>query len=85
MSQPLFTPKPATADDVPAKWIAQVREIIQRDGQALRAGFPACTIEAQNINHPEAWQPLNLPANTAVFATEADRDAVLRALWGETK
>lgn len=85
MSQSL-TPlvKPSTATEIPAAWIANVREIVIRDGAALRPGFPACTIEVQNINRPEVWQPLNLCTNTCVFATEQDRDLVLKQLTGET-
>lgn len=80
-----YTPNvaPATAADLPPWWLHQVRGIVLRDGHALRPGFPAITIEVQNINHPETWQPLNLQTNTAHFATEQDRDAVLAMLTGE--
>ena len=74
--------KPATAADIPAEWIASVRAIILRDGQGCRAGFPEITIEVQNINHPEIWQPLNLSTNGTTFATEQDRDQGLNQLWG---
>lgn len=73
---------PARAEDLTAAWIVQVREVIARDGHALRGGFPAFTIEVQNSNHPEVWQPLNLQTNTALFATENDRDLVLDRLTG---
>lgn len=75
---------PATAADLPPWWLRQVREIVVREGHAIRAGFPAITIEVQNINRPEVWHPLNLQTNTAHFATEQDRDAVLAMLWGQT-
>lgn len=85
MSQAL-TPsiKPSLASEIPLTWIAQVREVILRDGCVIRAGFPTPTIEVQNINHPETWQPLNLSTNTCVFATEQDRDQVLKMLTGES-
>jgi hypothetical protein len=85
MSQAL-TPsiKPSLAEEIPAAWIAQVREVILRDGCAIRAGFPDLTIEVQLINRPETWQPLNLSTNTCHFATEQDRDAVLKMLTGES-
>lgn len=86
MSQP-YTPNipPSTAADLKPEWIAQVRGIIQRDGHAVRAGFPAITIEVQNINQPEVWQPLNLQTNTCHFATEKDRDEVLDLLIGKSR
>jgi hypothetical protein len=73
---------PAHAADISPDWIAQVRATIERDGHAVRAGFPEITIEVQNINHPEIWQPLNLQTNTRLFATEQDRDLVLAQLVG---
>lgn len=95
MSQPLHPNiPPATAADIRPEWIAQVREALQRDGQAARAGElhapapagelldgrVAFTIEVQSIN-TGLWQPLNLPSNTIYFATASDRDAVLEQLW----
>ncbi len=84
MSQSL-TPniRPAVAADLPPWWLHQVREIVVRDGHALRAGFPEITIEVQNINRPDVWQPLNLQSNTCHFATEQDRDQILAILTGE--
>jgi hypothetical protein len=84
MSQP-YTANipPAVAGDLKPEWIAQVRGIVEREGYALRAGFPAITIEVQNINQPDVWQPLNLQTNTAHFATEQDRDTVLESLVGK--
>ena len=84
MSQPLhINIPPATAADLPPWWLAQVREVVVRDGHALRAGFPDITIEVQNINRPEVWQPLNLQTNTPHFATDRDRDTILAILTGE--
>lgn len=74
---------PALAADIAPAWIAQVHEAIHREGYAVRAGFPDITIEVQNINHPETWQPLNLQTNTHLFATEQDRDFVLEQLVGK--
>lgn len=82
MSQP-FQPlvQPSRAADLTPEWIAQVREIIRRDGHAIRAGQHAHTIEVQHPNRPEVWQPLNLQTNTSLFATAEDRDAVINQLW----
>lgn len=76
-----------TAEQVPAAWIAAVREVARRDGHAVRAhstgsgqaGAGAHTIEVQSINTGE-WQPLMLPGDGCTFATVADRDAVLRQI-----
>lgn len=73
--------KPTTAAELSPEWIARVRGIIARDGHAVRACMDRPTIEIQNPNRPEYWQPLNLQTNTHLFATAADRDAVLAQLW----
>ncbi len=75
--------RPATAAELPAWWLHQVRAVVLRDGHALRAGFPDIVIEVQNINRPDVWQPLNLQTNTAAFATDRDRDQILAILTGE--
>jgi len=74
---------PAVAADIRPEWIAQVRVVIEREGYALRGGFPAITIEIQNINQPATWYALNLPNNSTLFATEQDRDLVLAQLQGK--
>lgn len=66
----------ATADEAPEQWIAQVREIIRRDGHKVRAGFPACI----EVHGSLGWQPLNLWTNGVEFTGKRDRDAVLRRL-----
>ena len=73
---------PAASADISPEWIAQVRAIIERDGHAVRAAEAEFTIEVQNINQPEIWQPLNLQTNTHHFTTAQDRDAVLKLLVG---
>lgn len=86
MSQPQKTSaQPVYAVDVSPTWIAQVRAAIERDGHAVRAGFPAITIEVQSINRPDMWCAINLPSNTTLFATEQDRDLVLDQLVGKSK
>jgi hypothetical protein len=74
--------KPTLATDLSPEWITRVRGIIARDGHAVRACLDRPTIEVQNPNRPEVWQPLNLETNTALFATTADRDQVLQQLIG---
>lgn len=98
MSQP-YVPKidPVRAEDIQFAWLENVRGILLRDGQAIRAGNytsrppagelvggqPIYVIEVQAIN-TGTWHPLNLPANTMLFASKADRDLVLAKLTGET-
>jgi hypothetical protein len=82
-----FTPQipPARAADLTPEWIAGVRAAIQRDGHAVRGGFPDITIEIQTINQPETWYRLNLQTNTGLFATEQDRDTILDQLVGKSR
>lgn len=77
--QPIFAL--ATAADATDAWIAQRREIIERDGHAIRAGA-GLWIELQHHDSPEVWKPINTPTGGQLYATAADRDAVLRRLWG---
>jgi len=76
-------PKPATAADCTAQWVAERRAIILRDGHAVRGGAGPW-IEVQTINEPKKWCTLTLPGNTLIFASVADRDVVLNKLWGRT-
>lgn len=69
---------PIAADEIPAKWLHQVRGVIVRDGHKLRAGFPACI----EIEGPRGWQPLQLPNNGIEFVGLKDRNTVLRLLNG---
>lgn len=66
------------------EWIALVREIVVREGRALRAavGPIGPTIEVKSLVTNE-WHPLLLEGSVRAFATPDDRDAVLRALQGE--
>lgn len=66
----------AVESDFTPEWIANVRDIIQRDGHKLRAGFPACI----EVKWPRDWQPLLLPTNGIEFEGRKARDSVLRRL-----
>jgi hypothetical protein len=74
---------PVTAGEIDDTWIAERREIILRDGYALRAGA-GNTIEA-NRYHDGNWRVITLPNEATTFVTETDRDAVLARLNGKTK
>jgi hypothetical protein len=66
--------------DLPPAWPATVREIVQREGVAMRAGAGG-SIEVQSINTGE-FMPLLLPGGAMEFATAAERDAVLAQIVG---
>ncbi|MFA6290092.1 MAG: hypothetical protein WC661_22120 [Opitutaceae bacterium] len=61
------------------EWIEMMREIIQRTGQAVRAGA-GDWIEAQSINHPDNWHPLNPPGGSVYFHSTKARDEALKRI-----
>ncbi len=65
-----------TAEAVPDEWIAVVRELIQREGRALRGPVDRPTIEVKSL-HTNRWSPVMLFSSAMAFETIADRDAVL--------
>jgi hypothetical protein len=69
---------PMAATEIPPEWIELRREIIAREGCAVRPGHDA-TIEVQSIN-TGAFLALMLPGGGTRFVTRADRDAILTAL-----
>ena len=68
-------------DQLPEGWIEERREVIQREGYALRAGEGA-TIEIKSLTTNE-WLRLALLDKATAFTTEAERDVVLELLTGE--
>ena len=85
----MITKEPATLAQCDQEWIAVRRGVIVRDGYATRAGEVGVdlagapfTIELKSLTTNE-WSRLMLPGETTVFATAADRDAVLKRLQGE--
>lgn len=73
--------QPVTRAEISDEWIATRREIIVRDGYALRAGV-APTIEIRSLVTNE-WCVLVLnEAGARVFASAQDRDEVLLQLMG---
>lgn len=74
---------PVTVADVSDSWIQERREIIVREGYALRPGLDL-TIEVKSLTTNE-WLPLTLPGDTIRFVSSAERDAVLRRLQGNEK
>ncbi len=84
------TPDPITVEQITPEWIALRREVIVRDGYAVRAGEVGVdlsgepfTIELKSLTTNQ-WGAIVLPGGAIAFTTAADRDAVLRKLQGET-
>lgn len=65
-----------TAEEVPEEWVMIVRELIQREGRALRGPVDRPTIEVKSLTTNQ-WAPLMLFSSAMSFETIADRDAVL--------
>lgn len=90
---------PIALSSFPEGWAAERRAVIAREGFALRAASVLISpphelppryaemIEIKSLKTNE-WLRLALPSDAAevvaVFATAADRNAVLRQLTGET-
>lgn len=72
---------PLTASDVPPEWIALVRDIIVREGRAVRGPADRPVIEVKGLRD-NSWRSLKLYSSAHAFATTADRDAVLKQLVG---
>jgi hypothetical protein len=72
-----------TLAEVAPEWIPLRREIIAREGYAVRGGGCASgfTIEVKSLTTNE-WQPCGWHHGAACFATEAERDEVLRQIMG---
>lgn len=91
---PLYVPATPEPEEF-AEWIASRREIIARDGYAVRAGAGARghTIEIKSLTphdllaaddplRTNVWCVLALPDGAREFAHACDRDAVLgRLQW----
>jgi hypothetical protein len=71
----------AQLTDIPADWPALVREIVRRDGQAVRAGA-GNSIEVKSLTTNQ-WLCLQLPGGAKSFATPEVRDAILAQILGE--
>lgn len=65
-----------TADVVPDEWIVVVRELIQREGRALRGPVDRPTIEVKSLRN-NSWGPVMLFSSAMAFETIADRDVIL--------
>lgn len=74
---------PVTAADCSEEWIAVRREIIAREGRAVRGELMRCAIEVKSLIE-NTWHPLMLPNGAITFGSVQDRDRVLARLVGLT-
>lgn len=68
-----------TAEAIPEDWPAIVREIVQRDGYAIRAKADTASIEVKSLR-TNRWLPLFLPGSGTVFESLILRDEILRKI-----
>lgn len=66
------------AENIPGEWIEIVREIVQREGRAVKAGNKNAIL-IQNIQTGR-WGALSLPDGGTAFARSIERDAVIERL-----
>ncbi len=75
---------PVTADSIKSEWVDVVRELVDRQGRALR-GLPGRRyIEVKSLRD-NLWSPLGLPDGGFEFTSEAERDLFLQRLTGPAK
>ncbi len=78
-----MTPKPPIASiDLPEGWPELVREIVVREGRAVRGLGASPTIELKSLKTNE-WYVLQLPGCGTTFVSFDDRNAVLRRINGQ--
>lgn len=75
----MISPPPTTSAQIPEEWIATVREILIREGRAIRANGPQ--IEIKSL-HDNSWRPLMLFGSGTTFTSTEERDLVVRRLEG---
>ncbi len=73
---------PVTFSEIPPEWPEVVREIIHREGNAVRANplKPVIEIKSTTTNR---WHPLALPGGGSEFASFTDRNLVMARIQGE--
>ncbi len=79
--KPVAPKPPISLDALPEGWLDMVREIIVRDGNAMRGSTTMLAVEIKSLRTNE-WMPLCLPGGGVLFVSLEDRDAVVRKLEG---
>lgn len=70
---------PVASVYIPEEWTALVREILRRDGQAIRAHATLPMIEIKSLRTNE-WGRIMLFGSGFMFTDTAERDAVMRRI-----
>ncbi len=81
-SPPQSMKAPASAADVSDDWCDKVREILRRDGYAVRGRSDTVMIEVKSLT-TNAWHSLSLPTGATSFISLGDRDIVLAKITRE--
>ncbi len=67
---------PVTAAEIPPEWPEVVREIVLREGNAVRPHPMKPTIEVKSLTS-NRWCALGLPGGGTEFASFDDRNAIM--------
>lgn len=70
---------PVSAADIPEEWPAMVREIVQREGHAVRASAIEPIIEVKSLT-TNRWHPMGLPGGGTTFVDYAERNLILNRI-----
>ena len=70
---------PVAAATIPAEWTDIAREIVRRDGYAVRGRGDEPTIEVKSLTS-NRWCLLGLPGGGTAFASFEDRNLVLNLI-----
>ena len=73
----MTTKPPITAASLPEGWPETVREVVRREGRAVRGLGASATIEIKSLTD-NSWSALLLPGGGITFQTFEDRNEVLR-------
>jgi len=68
-----------TAAELPEDWPGIIREIVRREGQAVRGPVDKPVIEVKSLT-TNRWHPLMLPGGGTRFTDYAERDSVIRQI-----
>jgi hypothetical protein len=71
--------KPITLADLPEDWIEERREVIAREGNAVRLSTDSLNIEVKSLRI-DRWLRLGLPGAAPEFASHKEREFVLREI-----
>ncbi len=74
---------PVGAEAITEEWSDMVREIVRRDGNAVRGSGaePIIEIKSLTTNH---WHPLGLPGGGTTFVTYDDRNVILHRIQAKS-